>query len=91
MEDAAADRLLASLPDAERDESWRLVLRDGRVVGYGSGLVELARAMRVTRPVSRALARFPEGALDRLYSVLSNRRDLLARVVPDGPAPRRFP
>jgi hypothetical protein len=28
---------------------------------------------------------------DALYRTVSERRDLLGRLVPDGPAPRRFP
>ncbi|CAN5159949.1 hypothetical protein BH09ACT13_BH09ACT13_02000 [soil metagenome] len=75
----------------ERNESWRLVTPGGKVVGYGQGLVELTRAMRLTRPASAALGRVPGGALDRLYALLSDNRGLFGRLVPDGPAPRRFP
>jgi hypothetical protein len=75
----------------KRNESWRLALPDGRVVGYGRGLVELARAMRVTRSLAGILARIPARVLDRLYAPLSERREVLARFVPDGAAPRRFP
>ena len=28
---------------------------------------------------------------DTLYRAVANRRDLLGRLVPDGPAPRRYP
>ena len=75
----------------QRNESWRLVLPGGKVVGYGQGLVELTRIMRLTRPMSALLRRVPGGILDSLYGLLSNMRDRLAHVVPDGPAPRRFP
>jgi hypothetical protein len=91
IDDADAEPLLAGLSEEERNESWRLALADGRLVGYGRGLVELARATRLTRPASRLLERIPADVLDRLYGVLSNQRDKLAHVVPDGPAPRRFP
>ena len=30
-----ANALLASLPENERFDSWRLVKRDGRILGYG--------------------------------------------------------
>lgn len=91
MDDDEVEELLAEIPKAERNESWRLALPDGRIVGYGRGLVELTRAMRLTRPASAALARVPGGALDRLYALLSDKRGLFGRLVPDGPAPRRFP
>jgi hypothetical protein len=91
IDDADADPLLTGLSDDERNESWRLALADGRLVGYGRGLVELARATRLTRPLSRLLERVSAERLDRLYGALSDRRDKLAHVVPDGPAPRRFP
>lgn len=67
------------------------MLPDGRVVGYGRGLVELARAMRVTRPAAGLLAQLPDVLLERFYASLSVRRSHLGRFVPDGPAPRRFP
>jgi hypothetical protein len=65
-----ADDLLTSLPEHERYASWRLVRRDGSILGYG-----------VVR------GRVP----DALYQLLARRRDLFGPLVPDGPAPRRFP
>lgn len=91
IDDPEAADLLAGLPPEERKESWRLALPDGRLVGHGRGLVELVRALRATRPVAPLLARVPAGVLDRVYAVISHNRDRLARVVPDGPAPRRYP
>ena len=70
LADAAAGSLLADLPEAERDASWRLVRRDGSSVGY-----------LVIR------GRIP----DAVYRHVSARRELLGRLVPDGPAPRRYP
>ena len=67
------------------------MLPDGTVAGYGSGLVALTRSMRLTRPAFRLLALLPERALAAAYRVVSARRGLLGRLVPDGPAPRRFP
>jgi len=65
-----ATDLLASLPEDERFDSWRLVKRDGSVLGYG-----------VLR------GRVP----DALYRLVAEHRDVFGRLVPDGPAPRRFP
>lgn len=70
LEDPAAAPFLAHLPEAERLASWRLVKRDGKLVGYGW--------IRGRAP-------------DAVYRFLARRRDLLGRLVPDGPAPRRFP
>jgi hypothetical protein len=62
--------LLAPLPEEERNASWRLVRRDGSLLGYG-----------VVR------GRVPDTA----YRLVARHRDLLGRIVPDGPAPRRYP
>jgi predicted DCC family thiol-disulfide oxidoreductase YuxK len=91
LRDPGAAPLLASLPDGERFASWRLALPDGALAGRGAGVVELLRALRVTRPAGRLLARVPPALLDRLYAALARRRGALGRLVPDGPAPRRFP
>jgi hypothetical protein len=58
------------LPEAERLASWRLVRRDGRMVGY-----------------AWIRGRVP----DALYRLVARHRERLGRLVPDGPAPRRFP
>jgi hypothetical protein len=70
LEDAAAEPLLAPLPETERMASWRLVRRDGRIAGYGW-----------------IRGRVP----DALYRFVARHRDRLGRLVPDGPAPRRYP
>jgi hypothetical protein len=70
LQDAAAERLLASLPEGERLASWRLVRRDGSLSGY------LGLRGRVP---------------DAVYRAIAARRDHLGRLVPDGPAPRRYP
>jgi hypothetical protein len=70
LDDLAAQPLLEQLPETERLASWRLVRRDGSLVGYAG-----------------VRGRVP----DALYRGLAGRRDLLGRLVPDGPAPRRFP
>jgi predicted DCC family thiol-disulfide oxidoreductase YuxK len=90
LHDAEAAPLLRDVPDDERDASWRLVT-GGASVGYGSGAVEVARSLRLTRPVARVLGAIPAGVLDRVYGEVSRHRARLGRLVPDGPAPRRYP
>ena len=70
LDDEEAAPLVVTVPEAERDASWRLVRSDGSLVGY------LGVRGRVP---------------DAIYLALVRRRDLLGRLVPDGPAPRRFP
>lgn len=70
LDDPAAVSLLATLPETERFDSWRIVRRDGSVFGYGG-----------------IRGRLP----DALYHFVARNRSFLGRLVPDGPAPRRFP
>jgi predicted DCC family thiol-disulfide oxidoreductase YuxK len=91
MHDAAATPLLAPLRPDERYATWHLALADGSLVGAGTGLVELARSLHLTRSVAGVLAALPDSLLESLYSVVARHRGLLGRVVPNGPGPRRFP
>ena len=91
MRDEEAARLLERLPADERFASWHLVLGDGSLVGYGTGGVELLRSMKRTRPAGRVLAVAPDRLLNTVYALVGRHRALLGRVVPDGPAPKRFP
>ena len=91
LDDPYAEPILAAIPANERFSSWRLALPDGSLAGYGAGVVELLRTLRLTRPASRVLEHLPESALDALYRGVAHRRGLLGRLVPDGVAPRRFP
>jgi predicted DCC family thiol-disulfide oxidoreductase YuxK len=85
--DPAAAGLLASIDPAARLTSWHLVLPDGRHASRGevAPLLELLPATRRLAPVARRLP------LERLYALVSSRRGVLGRLVPDGPAPRRAP
>jgi len=83
--------LLAPLIADERFTSWQLARTDGSLVGRGAGGVELLRATRLGRPAGRLLAVVPDQVLDGLYGPIGRHRRLLGRLVPDGPAPRRFP
>lgn len=71
--------------------TWRLARRDGSLTGYGSGISEVLAAMRGTRLVGRLLGRVPGTVLDWLYALIARNRSTLGRLVPDGPAPKRFP
>ena len=48
--------------------------------------------VKLTRPVARALgALHASGLVDALDKVAARNRGRLGRLVPEGPAPRRFP
>jgi hypothetical protein len=91
--DEEADRLLASVPEDARGECWWLVLRDGTLVpGDSGGGVALFEEVRLTRPLGRALRALRAAPLlDALDKLVARHRGRLGRVVPDGPAPRRYP
>jgi len=91
LQDPEADRFLEGLPAGERLASWRLVRRDGSLAGYGAGLSELLGSMAVTRAFGRAVSVVPDRVLDALYEPTARRRGRLGRLVPRGPAPRRYP
>jgi len=89
LEDAAAASLLEQLPDDERFASWHLVRPDGRVASRGAAAVELLEALGHPG-LSRAAAHAAR-PIERLYGFVARHRDKLGPLVPDGPAPRRFP
>jgi predicted DCC family thiol-disulfide oxidoreductase YuxK len=91
FQDEEAAPYLAGLPMSERSATWRLARPDGSLAGYGAGAPELLAAMGVTRQVGRLLGRVPDSVLDRLYALIARSRGTLGRLVPDGPAPKRFP
>ena len=89
LEDDAADALLASLREEDKLASWHLVQPGGRISSRGNAGVDLLAALGHERP-ARAASRI-EGSVERLYRLVAENRDRLGRLVPDGPAPRRFP
>ena len=91
LQDPEAGRFLDGLPAQERLASWRLVRRDGSLAGHGGGLGELLESMAVTRALGRAVSVVPDRILDALYEQTARRRGRLGRLVPRGPAPRRYP
>jgi hypothetical protein len=93
LDDEDAALLLASVPESARKECWWLVLRDGRAIpGDGGAGVVLLAEIRLTRPLGRALRTLGASRLvDALDRLVSRHRARLGRLVPDGPAPRRYP
>jgi hypothetical protein len=93
LADEEAGRLLAAIPEDARDECWWLVLRDGTPIpGDAGGGVALFGQVRLTRPLGRALRALHASALvDTFDKVVARYRARLGRLVPDGPAPRRYP
>jgi hypothetical protein len=88
-----AGRLLAGVPEDARDECWWLVLRDGTpIAGDGGGGVALFVEVRLTQPLGRVLRMLhASGLLDALDKLIARHRGRLGLLVPEGPAPRRYP
>lgn len=89
LEEPAARALLAPMPEAEQFASWHLVRLGGTIASRGEAGIELLDALGHPG-VSRATARLA-GPIDRLYGLVAKHRDKLGPLVPDGPAPHRFP
>jgi len=91
--DAAAAQALATVPADARNGRWWLVLRDGSAVpgDAGGGVAALGEAT-LTRPLARGLrvAR-ASPIVDALDRFAARHRGKIGRLVPDGPAPRRYP
>jgi predicted DCC family thiol-disulfide oxidoreductase YuxK len=92
LEDASADRLLEHISENERSSSLRLALGNGRVLSGGAAARGALELVPATRPLARtAEALHAQRAADTLYCFIARNRDRLGRLVPDGPAPRRYP
>ena len=79
LQDPEAAPLLSAVTEAQRLASVRLVEPNGRLLERGDAV---AAALGLRRLGS---------LLNGPYDFVSRRRGPLGRVVPDGPAPRRFP
>jgi predicted DCC family thiol-disulfide oxidoreductase YuxK len=85
LDDEVAEAILATLPEPERFTSWRLATDEG-LFERGEAAVKLADLLL---PGSgRLVGRLP---LEAAYRLVARNRHRLGRLVPDGPAPRRFP
>jgi predicted DCC family thiol-disulfide oxidoreductase YuxK len=89
LQDRAAARLLAALPEGDRLAAWRLAEPEGRLLSRGAAVAALLEQLGAGR--AAALARRAPAALDRLYDLVARHRGALGGLVPDGPAPRRYP
>jgi predicted DCC family thiol-disulfide oxidoreductase YuxK len=87
-EEAAS--LLAELPEEDRMASWRLARPDGSLAGRGAGAPTLLRALGRER-AARLVEAVPETMLEHGYDLVARNRGRIGGLVPDGPAPRRFP
>jgi hypothetical protein len=85
--------LLADVPEERRDDCWWLVLQDTTPIpGDEGGGVALLNRVRLTRPLGRFLRVVAAAPLiDAVDKLVSRYRGRLGRLVPDGPAPRRYP
>ena len=89
LADDASAELLGPLSEEERFASWHLVRRGGRIASRGAAGAELLEALGHER-----LARALRGAgpvVECAYSAVAGSRHVLGRLMPGGPAPRRFP
>ena len=86
----SADRRgrIALLPLAD-EAADPLVRTDGRIASRCAAGIELLEALGHERP-ARAAGR-AEPLAERAYTLVARHRDRLGALVPNGPAPRRFP
>lgn len=85
--------MLAAVPEERRSDCWWIVLRDGTPIeGDRGGGVQLLSALTLTRAIGRTLGWLRLSAVvDLVDIVVARNRKHLSRMVPDGPAPLRFP
>jgi predicted DCC family thiol-disulfide oxidoreductase YuxK len=83
LQSPEADQLLRDVEPSERMRSWHLVTGDGRVYSAGAAVPPLARLLPGGGAIASVAAAFP-GAADRLYRLVADHRDRLARLI--GPA-----
>ena len=93
LEDEEAGRLLASVPEELRTDSWWFVLRDGTpVAGNNGGGVAVLTEIELTRPLASVLRGMRlSPLLNALDKLVARYRGNLSRFVPEGSAPRRYP
>jgi predicted DCC family thiol-disulfide oxidoreductase YuxK len=93
LTDQRAGRLLATVPENRRTESWWIVRRDGMPAAGKSGAgIVLLTELPLTRRLGRVLGAIGLSALiDALDGFFARYRGRLSQFVPDGPAPQRYP
>jgi len=83
LQDGEATRLLSDLTDAQRMASIHMVEPDGQSASAGAAFAALLGHLGVPRRPARLVG--------RLYGPGARARGIFGRLVPDGPAPRRYP
>ena len=73
-------RLLASIPEERRLDSWHLVEPSGEVRSAGVAAAPLFGTLPGGRPLAAAARAFP-GATERAYRTVAGNRDRLARLL----------
>ena len=73
-------RLLAGVPEAERLDSWHLVLTSGEVRSAGAAAEPLARLLPGGAPLALGFRAFPR-ITERAYRYVADHRDRFARLV----------
>jgi predicted DCC family thiol-disulfide oxidoreductase YuxK len=73
-------RLLASIPEDRRLDSWHLVEPSGSLRSAGAGAAPLVALLPAGRPLAALFRAFP-GATDRGYRWVASNRDRLARLL----------
>jgi predicted DCC family thiol-disulfide oxidoreductase YuxK len=80
LQDPAADRLLASVPERARSDSWHLVTSDGRVYSAGAAAAPLLRLLPGGRPLALLAAAYPDFT-EAAYRSIARHRSQLGRLV----------
>jgi predicted DCC family thiol-disulfide oxidoreductase YuxK len=78
-----ADALLPGMPEADRMESWHLVLPDGTVRSAGAAFSPLLRLLPGGVPLAGLSDRFPRAA-ERGYRWVADRRTAFGKLLPGG-------
>jgi hypothetical protein len=89
LESSLADPLLGPLSAGERMRSVRLACQDGELLegaSAGSGVLAVLGWPRLAVALQHR-----HRAGERVYEAVASRRRGLGRLVPNGPAPCRFP
>jgi predicted DCC family thiol-disulfide oxidoreductase YuxK len=73
-------RLLASIPEPNRLDSWHLALPSGDVLSGGAAAGPLARVLPAGKPLALLFERFPR-TTERAYRFVAEHRDRFARIV----------
>jgi hypothetical protein len=91
--DPIAATLLEAIPVEQRTETWRLVLRDGRIIpGHPGGGVALMKEVRLMRWLGRLLTALRlSGFIDAVDVYFAHARSWCSRFVPEGKGPWRYP